>query len=100
MKLFSILFLLTVSMVVNNSHAADYRSTEYCAQLADIGKKVYLAKQDGHSLSAISSTVSNGLAHDKGRQTIAVGVVMSVYGDSSITSSSEAYQIVFDSCSR
>ena len=93
------LLLLCISMVlVGEAHSADFRSHAYCDQLATIGMTTYNAKREGHSLSTLISVVSDGLNHDKYKQTAAIGVATAIYGDASISSGSQAYSIVYDSC--
>lgn len=73
-------------------------NSKYCAQLADIGRTAFSAKQDGHPMSAALGIVSSGLSHDRQRRMLAEGAVIAVYGDGSIRSPGHAYEIVHTTC--
>lgn len=98
MKTRTILSFCIAIVLVGQAHSAEFRSHTYCDQLATIGKAAYDTRAAGYSLSEMSYVVSEGLKHDKHRQTAAVGVVSAIYGDASISSGSQAYSIVYDSC--
>ena len=98
MKTSTILSFCISIVLVGQTHSADFRSHTYCDQLATIGKTAYDTRTAGLSLSEITYVVSEGLNHDKHRQTAAIGVVSAIYGDASISSGSQAYSIVYDSC--
>lgn len=80
--------------------AQEFGSAEYCDQLADIGAKAYRTKVDGHSLSAVLRAIGPKLAHDPQKKDAAEGVVIAIYGDSSIRSAADAYTTVFSACKR
>lgn len=86
--------------VERQANANNPGSDTYCSQLADVGRTAFNAKQEGHGIDAVISVVRNGLAHDPRRQTAAEGVVLVIYGDSSISSGMEAYSHVYEACRR
>jgi len=69
-----------------------------CFQLADIGQKAYQAKQEGQSLTKIISAIDYILKDDPRKNQLAQGVVIAIYGDNSIKSSSEAFSITYNAC--
>lgn len=86
--------------VERQANANNPGSDTYCSQLASIGRTAFNAKQEGHGIDAVVSVVRDGLAHDRRRQTAAEGVVLVIYGDSSISSGMEAYSHVYEACRR
>jgi hypothetical protein len=71
-----------------------------CGQLADIGANAYRTKKDGYSLESALQTVEYILANNPQKKQAAEGVVIAIYGDASITSPKQAYDIVYSSCTR
>lgn len=82
---------------INNTQGI-FSSTKECAQLAEIGVNAYKSKVDGHSLTKVTDAINYILIDNKQKRDIANGVVISIYGDSSIKSSSEAYERVLSVC--
>ena len=80
--------------------AQSFRSDEYCRQLAEIGSNAYLTKKEGYSMEAVNRKIASILADDPLKLQSAQGVVMAIYGDGSIRSAKQAYQIVYTSCKR
>ena len=79
----------------NNSNAT---TIEDCLSLANIGGKAVEVRTSGGSLSQLLSALSTINGGDKQRIEFAKGIAIAVYGDNSITTFSEGYNIVFDSC--
>jgi hypothetical protein len=94
------LTLITGVLFSSNVFSAEFRSHEYCDQLATIGMNAYKTKMQGHSLSDVTNAISNTLKGDDQKTKAANGVAIAIYGDNSITSTSEAYSIVYNSCKR
>lgn len=78
--------------------AQEFRSTAYCAQLAEIGANAYRAKKDGHSMESVLQKTGYILADDAQRKKAAQGAVIAIYGDGSIKSPKQAYDIVYSAC--
>ncbi|MCC4115287.1 hypothetical protein LLG90_07995 [Aromatoleum toluclasticum] len=92
--------VVTALLLPTPATAQKFGSTEYCKQLADIGANAYRTKADGHSLSSVLNVIGPMLAHDPQKKQAAEGVVIAIFGDSSIRSSSQAYSTVFSVCRR
>ena len=67
-----------------------------CEALGDVGSKAFIAKVGGHSLNtALSVAVIPGRPTDT---KMAQGVVLAIYGDNAIQSSSQARSIAVGAC--
>lgn len=89
---------VTALLLPTPAAAQKFGSAEYCKQLAEIGANAYRTKVDGHSMSTVLGVIGPMLAHDPQKKQAAEGVVIAIYGDSSIRSSSQAYSTVFSAC--
>jgi hypothetical protein len=92
--------VLTGMLSVGNAYAGDMGSASYCSQLAEIGANAYQTKQAGYSMSEVLQKVGYVLKSDTQKQNAAQGVIIAIYGDSSIRSSSQAYSAVYKACKR
>jgi hypothetical protein len=72
--------------------------TYTCAQAGVVAARVYDAKQEGHSLRTVLSTISNASGGSAERQTMTQGIAIAIYGDSGIQSSAQAYAIAHSVC--
>lgn len=81
--------------------AQEFGSATYCAQLAEIGANAFRTKQEGHSLDTVLQKVSYVMGNsDPQKKQAAQGVVIAVYGDSSIRSAQQAHDIVYRACKK
>ena len=88
---FSIAILPPVSSAELGSH-------EFCLNLANVGKNAFKAKSSGYSLSEVLNSFSTIFTEPSKEKTAAEGVILVVYGDSSIKNSDSAFEIVYDTC--
>lgn len=80
--------------------AQEFGSAAYCSQLAEIGANAYRTKKDGHSMDSVLQKVGYILSDNPQKKQAAQGVVIAVYGDSSIRSTKQASEIVYSACKR
>ena len=99
MNKYKILVLIGM-LSIGNSYARDMGSASYCSQLAEIGANAYQTKQAGYSMSEVLQKVGYALKGDTQKQSAAQGVIVAIYGDASIRSSSQAYSNVYRACKR
>lgn len=97
MKFVIPLLVLALPLVAS---AQEFGSAAYCSQLADIGANAYRTKKDGHSMDTVLQKVDYILSDNPQKKQAAQGVVIAVYGDSSIRSAKQASEIVYSSCKR
>lgn len=100
MKKFVELMFITFAIMLASTavHAQAFRSHQFCSDLADIGASAYNVKRAGYSMEEVLNRVSPMLASDKQKQQAAEGVIMIIYGDSSIRSAKQARKIVYSGC--
>lgn len=89
--------LLVLALPIATS-AQEFGSAPYCSQLADIGANAYRTKKDGHSMDSVLQKIGYILFDNPQKKQAAQGVVIAVYGDSSIRSPKQAYEIVYSAC--
>jgi hypothetical protein len=94
-RLFAVILTAGVS---TSAVSQEFGTDQYCMQLANIGANSYQAKKDGHSMGQVLQTIGNVLRGNPQKRDAAQGVVIAVYGDNSIRSSSAAYNIVYSAC--
>jgi hypothetical protein len=93
-RLFTLLFLVPMT-----AGAQAFGSAAYCSQLAEIGANAYRTKKDGHPLEVVLQKVGYVIGNsDPQKKQAAQGVVIAVYGDRSIKSAQQAYDIVYKAC--
>jgi hypothetical protein len=80
--------------------AQEFGSAAYCGQLADVGANAYRTKKEGHSMETVLQKVGYVLSDNPQKKQAAQGVVIAVYGDGSIKSPKQAYDIVYSACKR
>lgn len=102
MKAYVLNIIVFSSLLFTNcyAHAQAFRSEAYCQQLADIGANTFNAKQTGNTLNSIRGVIQSVLISEPQKLQAADGVVIAVYGDSSIKSASQARNVVYGSCRR
>lgn len=91
--------LLVLALPLGAS-AQEFGSAAYCSQLADIGANAYRTKKDGHSMDTVLQKIGYILSDNPQKKQAAQGVVIAVYGDGSIRSPKQAYEIVYSACKR
>ena len=95
LALFAAISLLPLAAV-----AQEFGSAAYCGQLAEIGSNAYRTKKDGYPMKEVLQKVGALLADNPKKKQAAQGVVIAVYGDDSIVSAKQAYDIVYSACKR
>ena len=93
-------FVLLGALTVQVVHAQSFRSQQYCDQLAEIGANAYDVKKSGQPMNAVISKVGYVLGDDRQKKDAAQGVIIAIYGDSSIRSRQQAYSTVYSACKR
>ena len=98
-RLAALMFITSAIALASTAvHAQEFRSHQFCSDLAEIGASAYNVKRAGYSMAEVLNKVSPMLAHDKQKRTAAEGVIMIIYGDSSIRSAKQARKIVYSGC--
>jgi hypothetical protein len=100
MSKFSIATFLSIILFIGETQTAEFRNPEYCQMLGEVGKNTYIAKEDGHSLYDVLQAVQNIFGNDEQNRTMVTGVVTVIFGDDSISSSADAFNVVYNSCKR
>lgn len=73
-------------------------SLVFCESLANIGGNTIKARNSGHSLRKIIDAAQSALADSPQHLSYATGTVTAVYGDRSLRSYDQGYNVVFQSC--
>jgi len=82
--------------LTGNANAQAFGSHQYCDQLADIGANTYDVKKDGYPMETVLTRIGGMLEGQK--KEAAQGVIVAIYGDSSIRSRKHAYSTVYSAC--
>ena len=93
----SLLVLLLTSTTLS---AEEFGSASYCKQLAEIGSNAYHTKKEGYPLGTVLQKVGYVLSDNQQKKEAAQGVIIAIYGDGSIRSDKQAYNIVYSACKR
>lgn len=76
----------------------NFRNEEGCYQLGEIAANAFATKEEGHSLQAVLANLQKVHIPDPQRRQAAEGVVIAIYGDSSIRSRADAHNIAYTAC--
>ena len=76
----------------------NFRTEEGCSQLGSIAANAFDTKSQGHSLAAVLQQLGRLDISDAQRKSAAEGVVIAIYGDSSLKTRQQAYQIAYSAC--
>lgn len=80
--------------------AEEMGAETYCSQLAEIGGNAYNTKKAGVPMGTVLDKVGYILSDDPRKKAAAQGVIIAVYGDSSIRNEGQAYRKVYSACRR
>lgn len=94
------IFTLLVFAIPISASAQEFGSAVYCSQLADIGANAYRTKIEGHPMASVHQKIGYILSDNPQKKQAAQGVVIAIYGDGSIKSPKQAYNIVYSACKR
>lgn len=88
---------VTTSAAVERRSSLGMNASD-CRDLAGIGADALTTKQDGISLNSVLAAIATVDIIDPRRRVMAEGVVIAVYGDSTLKTRSQAYEAVLEPC--
>lgn len=87
-----------VNASANVGGSDEIGSHKYCNDLGIVGQEVFSAREDGVPFENVFRIMTSGLSHNPQKKAAAESVAIAIFGDSSIVSRSQAYDIVYTAC--